>query len=110
MAILQRAEALVLVGDPRQLPPTVKSRHAGALGLGISLYDRLQRMGLKSLLLDTQYRMHPKICEFPSKRFYNNKLRSAPTPEQRPLPAGFDWPNPQVRSSAQYSQIATGNL
>ncbi len=49
-----QAEALVLVGDPQQLPPTVKSEAAQRLGLGTSLYVRLQAMGLKPLLLDTQ--------------------------------------------------------
>jgi len=46
-----------LVGDQRQLPPTVKCRKAERLGLGISLFVRLQAMGLEPMLLDTQYRM-----------------------------------------------------
>ena len=46
----------MLVGDPQQLPPTVKSRTALDLGLGVSLFARLQRMGMAPMLLDTQYR------------------------------------------------------
>ncbi|XP_033095239.1 probable helicase senataxin [Anneissia japonica] len=35
-------------------------------------------------LLRTQYRMHPEICSFPSKHFYNNKLKtSLPEPTKR---------------------------
>lgn len=45
-----------MVGDPQQLPPTVKSAAAEQLGLSTSLYVRLQAMGLEPLLLDTQYR------------------------------------------------------
>jgi regulator of nonsense transcripts 1 len=45
------------VGDQKQLPPTVKSRAAERGGLATSLFVRLQAMGLKPLLLDTQYRM-----------------------------------------------------
>lgn len=87
---------MVLVGDPQQLPPTVRSQEAQRLGLGTSLFDRVQAMGLKPMLLDTQYRMHPKLAEFPSARFYNGLLQSWPKPSDRPLPAGLPWPNPQV--------------
>jgi hypothetical protein len=52
-----QAESLLLVGDQKQLPPTVKCRAAERLGLGCSLFVRLQAMGLEPLLLDTQYRM-----------------------------------------------------
>jgi regulator of nonsense transcripts 1 len=87
---------MVLVGDPQQLPPTVRSQEAQRLGLGTSLFDRVQAMGAKPLLLDTQYRMHPKLAEFPSARFYKGLLQSWPKPSDRPLPAGLPWPNPQV--------------
>ena len=52
-----QAQTLLLVGDQQQLPPTVKCRAAEALGLGASLFVRLQAMGLAPMLLDTQYRM-----------------------------------------------------
>lgn len=57
VAIAGRAQSLLLVGDQRQLPPTVKCRAAERLGLGTSLFVRLQGMGLEPMLLDTQYRM-----------------------------------------------------
>ncbi|CAM9097907.1 unnamed protein product, partial [Heterosigma akashiwo] len=40
--------------------------------------------------------MHPKIAEFPSAHFYANKLSSDPKPEDRPLPAGIEWPRPHI--------------
>eukprot|EP00882_Tetradesmus_deserticola_P030918 GHRQ01034925.1.p2 GENE.GHRQ01034925.1~~GHRQ01034925.1.p2 ORF type:complete len:120 (-),score=29.40 GHRQ01034925.1:323-682(-) len=85
-----------MVGDPKQLPPTVKCREAERLGLNISMFDRLQAMGLRPLLLDVQYRMHPALCEFPSAQFYGGLLRSWPRPADRPLPGGIAWPNPEV--------------
>jgi regulator of nonsense transcripts 1 len=91
-----QAQALVMVGDPKQLPPTVKCREAERLGLGLSMFDRLQAMGLPPLLLDVQYRMHPALCEFPSAQFYGGLLRSWPQPRDRPLPGGIAWPNPKV--------------
>ena len=47
-------------------------------------------------LLDQQYRMHPKIAEFPSRRFYSGLLKSMVESKNRPLPKGFDWPNEDV--------------
>jgi regulator of nonsense transcripts 1 len=61
VAAAQRVQSVVMVGDPQQLPPTVRCQEAQRLGLGYSLFERVQAMGLKPLLLDTQYRMHPKV-------------------------------------------------
>ncbi|KAK9812656.1 hypothetical protein WJX72_001408 [[Myrmecia] bisecta] len=92
VALLRHCEAAVLVGDPRQLPPTVISRQALAGGLGMSLFERLQLAGVRTLLLDTQYRMHPAIAAFPSAAFYAGRLVSFPAPADRPPPSGFAWP------------------
>ncbi|GLI70630.1 hypothetical protein VaNZ11_015565 [Volvox africanus] len=94
--LLGQVRQVVLVGDPKQLPPTVKSQEAAELGLNIPLFERLQLMGLVPLLLDTQYRMHPAIAAFPSATFYGGKLLSAPDPRDRPPPRAFPWPNPKV--------------
>ena len=40
---------MVLVGDPKQLPPTVLSRAAEASNLAQSLFERLQQVGLRIL-------------------------------------------------------------
>ena len=45
-----------------QLPPTVLSEVAEEAGLGVSLFSRLVALGVPPMLLDTQYRMHPKIA------------------------------------------------
>ena len=68
-------EQCVLVGDPRQLSATVFSSGAAGAALTISLMERLQRGGLPSHLLDTQYRMHPAIAAFPNRWFYDSQLR-----------------------------------
>ena len=91
-----RAERLILIGDQNQLPPVVASPKALEHGLGVSLFARLAAGGIEPVLLDEQHRMHPKIAEFPSLRFYNGKVKSRVRPDQRPLPSGFHWPNPKV--------------
>lgn len=91
--LVKGCRQLVLVGDHQQLPPTVLSRDAEKGGLNRSLFDRLIACGLVSTMLTTQYRMHPIMREFPSARFYDNRLEDGCTPEQRPPPAGFLWPD-----------------
>ncbi|XP_078697928.1 putative helicase senataxin isoform X2 [Branchiostoma floridae x Branchiostoma belcheri] len=72
---------LILVGDPEQLPATVLSKKAQDLNFRQSLFERLYRVFKPRpdnpvLMLDTQYRMHPAICAFPSHNFYCGRLRT----------------------------------
>lgn len=69
---------LVLVGDPRQLPATIlSSNHAVSKRMGISLFERFATSCPESVhMLDTQYRMHPKISCFPSNQFYRGLLEN----------------------------------
>lgn len=69
------ASKCVLVGDPKQLPPTVLSQSAARYGYDQSLFVRMQQNHpTKVHLLDCQYRMHPEISLFPSKEFYEGRL------------------------------------
>jgi superfamily I DNA and/or RNA helicase len=89
-------QQLVLVGDHKQLPPTVVSREAELAGMTLSLFDRLIRAGVKPYLLDTQFRMHPAISYFPSRAFYDGLVKSGTPAAERPAPRGFAWPIPSV--------------
>ncbi|KAJ9155180.1 Helicase SEN1 [Pleurostoma richardsiae] len=65
----------ILVGDPKQLPPTVLSQSAARFGYDQSLFVRMQQNHPDDVhLLDQQYRMHPEISLFPSKEFYEGRL------------------------------------
>ncbi len=74
-----KCNKIILVGDPLQLPPCVLSDAGKDYGSSQSLYARLYSIfenhpnGPISML-DTQYRMHPNICRFPSEYFYSNRL------------------------------------
>ena len=94
LAAVQGAQMAVLVGDQKQLPPTVKTQRAAELGLEAPLFSRLIAMGMQPHLLDVQYRMHPAISQFPSEAFYRGLLRNGISPQQRVPPAGFRWPDP----------------
>ena len=69
----------ILVGDPKQLPPTVLSREAARFQYEQSLIVRMQANSPNDVhLLNTQYRMHPEISHFPSNTFYDAKLLDGP--------------------------------
>ncbi len=91
--IVRGARQLIMVGDHKQLPPTVISKRAQKGGLTKSLFERLINLGIPTQMLTTQYRMHPVIREFPSERFYDGKLNDGCSREDRPAPAGFIWPD-----------------
>ena len=82
----------VLVGDPKQLAPTVlaKSR-AVERCLSRSLFERMQRCGAHSFLLSVQYRMHPSIRAFPSNRFYGSRLVDGANALSRVSPLGANY-------------------
>jgi len=82
---------LIMVGDPAQLRPTVKGTESTEGGLHYSLFERMQSLGCSPVMLNTQYRMHPSIAEFPSDAFYGGRLLSET--ERTPNPLGFAWPN-----------------
>ena len=82
--ITRGCRQLVLVGDHKQLPPTVISDAAQQGGLGQSLFERLTECGVETHMLTTQYRMHPTIREYPSARFYEDRLLDGCTPAERP--------------------------
>ncbi|KAH8695036.1 putative tRNA-splicing endonuclease [Talaromyces proteolyticus] len=69
----------ILVGDPKQLPPTVLSKEASRFQYEQSLFVRMQSNHPNDVhLLDVQYRMHPEISRFPSLTFYEGLLQDGP--------------------------------
>ncbi|KAJ2252611.1 DEAD-box type RNA helicase, partial [Coemansia sp. RSA 454] len=72
-------ERCILVGDPKQLPPTVFSLPATQRLYNQSLFVRIQRNAPDAVnLLSIQYRMHPEISALPSRLFYDSRLRDGP--------------------------------
>jgi len=74
---------LLVIGDPRQLPPTVMSRRATTLKLSMSLHERLMDHNKwKPVMLTKQYRMKPEIRQFPSEAFYDGQLKDGENVER----------------------------
>jgi len=74
---IQKAYRVVMAGDHQQLPPTVKAVKAGKEGLEHTLFERAMQLNNASVMLETQYRMHPEIMNFSSEYFYASKLKTA---------------------------------
>ncbi|RHZ52425.1 hypothetical protein Glove_461g59 [Diversispora epigaea] len=88
-------DRFVLVGDHKQLRPFCLPM-AEVVGYSISLFERMNNNNYPICLLDTQYRMHPGISEFPNVYFYDGKLEDGIGAIDRPLVNGFAWPNVNV--------------
>lgn len=70
---ISKSKKVILVGDHKQLPPTILSENAKELS--ISLFERMLKNS-RYVILDTQYRMNPLINEFPSNEFYSGLIKS----------------------------------
>jgi DNA replication ATP-dependent helicase Dna2 len=83
LGLILRARRFVLIGDDRQLPPVVRTK-----GLAHSMFERLKHNNEAVTLLETQYRMHPQIMDVSNRLFYNGRLKSGITAEERIPPDG----------------------
>jgi superfamily I DNA and/or RNA helicase len=72
-------EKTIMVGDPRQLPPIVQSSDPLVQrAMGRSIFEVTVPEPHRSphvVMLDTQYRMHPRIGDLVSGLFYEGRLR-----------------------------------
>jgi senataxin len=68
----------ILVGDPQQLPATIFNVSGRNTKYDRSLFQRLEEAGHEVFMLNTQYRMHPKISHFPREIFYGGDLKDGP--------------------------------
>lgn len=99
----------ILVVDHVQLRPTVQNL-ALSVNFDLSLFERLytraeETRGMAKVMLNTQYRMHPSICRFSSREFYDDKLLSGVVDEDRMLPlSSFPWPG----VAPAYSRLVFG--
>ncbi|GAB0097443.1 hypothetical protein DMENIID0001_130800 [Sergentomyia squamirostris] len=92
---------VVISGDPKQLGPVIKAEIAKD-SLGVSLLERLVDTGIYTknpltgkynpqvmTMLLRNYRSHPKILEFPNKKFYSGDLMAIGSPENTRWACGW---------------------
>lgn len=94
LPLLKGAKKVILVGDHMQLGPVVVCREVANAGLKVSLFERLVKIGVKPVMLQIQYRMHPELSVFSSNTFYDGGLQNGISAKDRECMATFTWPNP----------------
>jgi uncharacterized protein len=77
LAVSQAAETVVLLGDPQQLDQPTQGSHPD--GVSVSALDHVLGghktiTADRGLFLEKTWRLHPRICEFTSELFYENRL------------------------------------
>ena len=93
LAVSQAAKKLVLLGDPQQLERPTKGSHPD--GAEKSALEHLLN-GRKTIpedagfFLPESWRLHPEVCKFTSKTFYEGKLSSHAIARSRVL-EGHAW-------------------
>jgi len=74
---IKKAYRVIMAGDHLQLPPTIKSLKAAKDGLADTLFEKAIKHIDESVMLETQYRMHPDIMKFSGDYFYGGQLKTA---------------------------------
>lgn len=98
--VCNNPEKIVLIGDHKQLRPVVINDRVKKLGMAKSLFERYYTLLEKrTVMLDTQYRMHEDICEFPSAEYYERKLKT-----------GVDQPSSVLRVEQRTMPVVFGDI
>lgn len=99
---IRKAHRVVLAGDHRQLPPTIKSPEALRGGLDRTLMQAIVENKPRAVsLLRMQYRMCDAIMQFPNQEFYDGQLESAPDVKYRGI---LDWDTPVEWIDSPYEE------
>ena len=100
LPLYHKAQMVVMIGDEKQLGPTVQSNDAEILGLGISLFERLcfyyKGSDFISMLTE-QYRMHSSLYEFSNIHFYGGQMKTHGEIQlDENVKNNFPWPNKEI--------------
>lgn len=99
---ITKAKKVIMAGDHKQLPPTIKNQEAAKRGLEETLFERLayEYGDVIKDMLTKQYRMHEDIMNFSSEHFYDGVLEADDSVIDHTL-EDLDFDTSQVDESMQ---------
>jgi predicted DNA helicase len=99
---ITKAKKVIMAGDHKQLPPTIKNQEAAKRGLEETLFERLAYEYGDEIkdMLTKQYRMHEDIMNFSSEHFYDGVLEADDSVIDHTL-EDLDFDTSQVDESMQ---------
>jgi hypothetical protein len=96
VAMSRATDSLVLLGDPQQLDQPMRGTHppgADRSALAHVLGGQATMPPDRGLFLETTWRLHPRLCDFTSEAFYDDRLE----PEPHLVVQRLDADDPAVR-------------
>ena len=82
---LLKGRRVLLAGDHKQLPPTIKGNDHSLLSHTLFTRAMEELVHIPSLMLEVQYRMNNSIMGWSNQQFYQNQLRAHNSVEQHTL-------------------------
>ena len=102
LPLYHNAQMVIIIGDEKQLGPTIISQNSNNSGISVSLFERLSYYYEGSnfiSILDEQYRMHEFLYRFSNKHFYNNQMKTKINIKlDENVMKTFPWPNKNIPS------------
>ena len=78
LPIMHGSKYIVMIGDQKQLGPTIIYPKADLVGMKISLFERMIKLYPNNYtMLKKQYRMSQVLSSFPSTFFYEGKIKNS---------------------------------
>ena len=101
LPILHGSQYVILIGDQKQLGPTILYPRANLIGINISLFERMIKIYPENyIMLKKQYRMNEQLSKFPSDFFYEGKIKNSSkhqeTKYSKKILKKFCWPKKDI--------------
>ena len=101
LPIVHESRHVILIGDQKQLGPTILFPRANLIGMNISLFERMIKLYPDNyMMLKKQYRMNPEISKFPSDFFYDGKIKNSSKHKENKYASRilkkFYWPKKDI--------------
>ena len=101
LPLVHGSRHVVLIGDQKQLGPTIIYPKANILGMKISLFERMIKIYPDNfIMLKKQYRMNEQLSKFPSDFFYEGKIKNSSKHQEskyaKKIMKTFLWPKKDI--------------